>query len=485
MTERRAPWAWVGIVLLVLITRLTEMGVSLDPALFASIARNIVRSGNIWSLYAGEKFFPQFYEHPFFGIWAQALVFKLFGSSELTSRLVGVFFGAGTFYYLYRLGERLVDARFANVFCFISLLSIYFVGRMPTFYFEVPLTFFLIGSFYYFWKALLLPDLKDEVLSGLFLGLAFLTKGLACLPLIALMGACALYHFKQDFWKVRALWLVLGLTAFIIFLFCILQASYGSYPFWSLYWNRHHVQNGAANRVFEIQFLFAFLKKFWQTHSLHLILAGVGIGLFIAKDEVRSSCREALFVGGVGSFLFLLANGSIGLTHLHYFYTIYPVSNLVATIGLYPIALKKPEKKWMQWGLGIAVVYLLIWQVLPLSMRRKADLDYYQLKGAVDALKEKGVQSLEGLGIGETEWDIREVSLWYWDIETFLLPNANDVKGRAVLVRAKPETKGMEAELEKRKYLFCAGSPKFSLYVNSESLQESCRHAKMDIRLLK
>ncbi len=485
MSERKAPWVWVGIVLLVVITRLTEIGVSLDPALFASVARNIVRSGNIWSLYAGEKFFPQFYEHPFLGIWFQALVFKLFGASEITSRLVGVFFGAGTFYYLYRLGERLVDARFANVFCFVSLLSIYFIGRMPTFYFEVPLTFFLIGSFYYFWRSLLLPDLKDEVLSGVFLGCAFLTKGLASLPMIALMGTSTLYHYKKDFWKIRGLWVTLGLTALIVFLFCYAQSSYGSYSFWKLYWNRHHVQNGAAERVFEIQFLIAFLKKFWQTHSLHILLAVAGAGLFTFKEEVRSSCREALFVGGVGTFLFLLANGSIGLTHLHYFYTVYPISNLLAAIALYPLALKFSEKKWMNWGLGIAVVYLLVWQVIPLPMRRKADIDYYQLKGTVDALKTNGVKSLEGLGIEPTEWDVREVSLWYWDVETFLLSNPSEVKGRAVLVRAKPETKYLEQELEKKKYFFCAGSPKFSLFVSSESLQNTCQHAKMDEKLIK
>jgi len=485
MTERKAPWAWVGVALIVLVTRLTEMGVSLDPALFASIARNIVRSRDIWSLYAGENFFPQFYEHPFFAIWMQALVFKFLGASEVTSRLVGLMFGAGTFYYLYRLAQRLVDARFANVFCFVSLLSIYFVGRMPTFYFEVPLTFFLFGSFYYFWKSLLLPDRKDEVLSGIFLGLAFLTKGLASLPVVALMGVSTLYHYKKDFWKVRAFWVVMGITTAIVFLFCFTQNRFGSYPFWSLYWNRHHVESGAAERVFEIQFLIAFLKKFWQTHALHILIALLGCGFFIFKDEVRTSCKDALFVGLLGSFLFLLANGSIGLTHLHYFYTIYPVANIVTAVGLYPIALKFPEKNWLRWGLAIAIGYLLIWQVLPVSMRRKADLDYYQLKGAVEALKGSGVKSLEGLGIEETEWDIREVSLWYWDIEIFLRATPTDVKGSAVLVRYKNETRSLEDELIKKKYQFCAGSPKFSLYVNSESLEAACKHAKMEAKYLR
>ncbi len=484
MTSRRAPWIWVGIALLVVITRLTELGISLDPALFASVARNIARSGNIWSLSAGENFFPQFYEHPFLGIWFQALVFKLFGASELTSRLVGVFFGVGTFYFLYRLAEKWVDSRFANVFCLLSLISIYFVGRMPTFYFEIPLTFFLLGSFYFYWKSLVLPDWKDELLAGIFLGCAFLTKGLASLPLVALMGLSALYHYKKDFWKVRGLWVSLGVTIGIVFVFCFLQAHLGDYPFYKLYWNRHHVQNSAAQKVFEIPYIIAFAKKLWETHALHLLLAFLGIGFFISKEEVRTGCKDALFVGVAGSLLFLLANGSLGFTHLHYFYTLYPLVNILAALAFYPLALKYSEQTWRRWGLGFACLYLIVWQVIPVSMRRKADIDYYQLKGIVQQLKSKGMNRLEGLGIGETDWDIREVSLWYWDTEIFLVKDVNDVKAKAVLVRTTDST-SLENALRKKQYLFCAGSPKFALYVNSKDLERTCRQAKFDISLLK
>ena len=84
----------------------------------------------------------------------QGFLFKLFGANDTTSRYLGLIAGPASFFYLYRIGERLKDRRYASILCLITLLSVHFTGRMPTFYTEISLTFFCLGSLYYFLCAL-------------------------------------------------------------------------------------------------------------------------------------------------------------------------------------------------------------------------------------------------------------------------------------------------------------------------------------------
>lgn len=145
MREKWTPWLWVLAAFILVSTRLTELGISLDGALFSSVARNLSRGGSWWSPGATDTLFPQFYVHPYLALWMQAIVFKIFGATDHTARFLGVIFGSASFFFLYRIGELLLDKRFANCLAFVTFLTIPFMGRIPSFYFEVPMTFFFTG----------------------------------------------------------------------------------------------------------------------------------------------------------------------------------------------------------------------------------------------------------------------------------------------------------------------------------------------------
>lgn len=480
MAKKLTPWIWVGAAFLIASTRLTELGLSLDPALFSAIARNLARDNQWWSLHASPSVFPQFHEHPYFAIWLQAIVFKLFGASDFTSRLLGLGFGCFTFYYLYRLGELLVDDTYANVFCFVTLLSVYFTGRIPTFYLDVPLCFFLVGGFYYFLKVLQTERALYGILGGSFLGCAVMTKGLAVLPVFALIATVGLIKRRQYLFRITAVWILAGLAVGIPFLVVLLQKSYGTFSFIELY-NRRFSSVELMKRAGGFYLLRTFSIEFFKNHCVHLLLGGVGLVFFAVKRVWVEECRDVFWIAPIALFLLLLGNSAVGSYNLHYFYVIFPFANLLTAAALYPLARHYSEVSLPKVAIYLGLAYQIFWHILPMQMRRKPDIDFFDLKAPVVALKKAGVENLESVGIDTGEWIYREVSIWYWDIDTILRNHANEIKGQAVIV---PNEKIGQVSFLKEARL-CHGSKKYSLFVFSAKLDAVCRSAILDAGILR
>lgn len=480
MPKKLTPWLWVFAAFLIASTRLTEIGLGLDPALFSAIARALARDNQWWSLHATPSVFPQFFEHPFLGVWFQAIAFKLFGASDFTSRLMPLLFGCSTFYFLYRLGEQLVDETFANVFCFVTLLSVHFTGRIPTFYFDIYLCFFLVGGFYFFLKTLQTESLLYGILTGLFYGLAVFSKGLAVLPIFALTVIVGLVKRKTYFFRVPALWTAAGITLGIPTLCIVLQNHYGTYSFIDLYNNRFS-STELMKRAGAFYLFKTFTYQFIQNHFVHVILGLVGLGFFFFKRLWVEECRDVFWISPIASILLLSGNSTIGSYNLHYFYTIFPFFNLLTATALYPLARRYSHIRWTRVAIGLGIFYQMVWHVLPLQMRRKPDIDFFDLKASVEALKREGVPHLESLGIDKGEWIYREISIWYWDVDTVLRNHASEVKGPALIV---PNSLLSQVNSFKEAKL-CHASKKYSLFVMNSKLESVCRTAILDPKILR
>lgn len=480
MKEREA-WLWALIAFLAASVHLFETGLSLDPAIYATISRNLVRSGDLWNMRVGSYFFPQFFEHPFLAFWIQGAIFKIFGASDWSARILGLLAGTGTFYYLFRTAELLSGKPYARLVAWLTLLSAPLMGRMATLYLEVPLMFFGLGAVFHIVR-ICRGDFQrsDAWICGLYLGLSFLTKGLAALPILGVVGVSALTLYRNQPRKVLALGVVLGTTVAIVTTFCLVQASVGNYPFFKLY-----ISNAIFGKVIReegsVHDILYFTFNFLRAHPVHGLLALLSP---LAISRVVGS-REISLVGFSGFILFAIATGLLGKIYYHYFYPLIPFVNLLAAMAVMPWWLRFQHLPWTKWAWVFVLAYQCLWQVLPFPYRKKPWTDFYSLETTFSALKDTGVSELQGVGLTETDWIYPAMSLWYWDMDTKLV-SVEEVTGQVVLIeQSTGESESAIQSIVDKGYLLCNHSPRYLVYVNSQPLWRSCLTAGLDKRWIR
>ena len=156
-----------------------------DEVNFAEISREMIVTNDFLSVQVN---FQPFFEKPPLFFWIQVVSMKLFGINEFAARFPNAIVGIITLLVLYRMGSFLFNRRFGFIWSMV-----YFGSILPHLYFKSgiidPLfNLFIFSGIYYFlkfkWKREYLNDLtltKSRlfylVISGLFIGLAVLTKG--------------------------------------------------------------------------------------------------------------------------------------------------------------------------------------------------------------------------------------------------------------------------------------------------------------------
>lgn len=164
-----------------------------DEINFAECAREMIATGNYAQVQIN---FEPFWEKPPLFIWLQALSMHLFGVGEYAARFPNAVCGILTLALLYRIGNRLHGKPFGLLWSMA-----YFGSLLPHLYFKSGIidpwfNLFIFLGFYYFVSE------RKYVLSGLFLGLAILTKGPVGLLIPALVAGA--YWIKVRFrWYAR------------------------------------------------------------------------------------------------------------------------------------------------------------------------------------------------------------------------------------------------------------------------------------------
>ncbi|MCB2220388.1 MAG: glycosyltransferase family 39 protein [Bacteroidetes bacterium] len=154
-----------------------------DEINFAEIAREMI----VTDQYLRPQInFQPFWEKPPLFFWLQALSMKLFGVNEFAARFPNAIAGVFTLLILYSIGKRLVNERFG----FLWALA-YFGSVLPHLYFKSGIIdpvfnlFIFLGIYFFvlmYWRLKGIRQLKYKsgfylIMSGIFTGLAILTKG--------------------------------------------------------------------------------------------------------------------------------------------------------------------------------------------------------------------------------------------------------------------------------------------------------------------
>lgn len=176
-----------------------------DEINFAESAREMLVTGDFLNVQIN---FRPFWEKPPLFIWMQALSMKIFGVNEFAARFPNAICGVCTLLVLFRTGRRLKDSGFGLLWVLLYAGSI-----LPFFYFKSGIidpwfNLFIFTGTAYFIRYCDGSDKADKmamaVLSGLFLGLAVLTKGPVGFLLFVLtfFVFLCIRRFRFDFkWK--------------------------------------------------------------------------------------------------------------------------------------------------------------------------------------------------------------------------------------------------------------------------------------------
>lgn len=180
-----------------------------DEINFAECAREMLAKGEF--LRVNMDYLP-FWEKPPLFFWLQAGAMHVFGIGEYAARFPNAIFGIGSLVLIYQIGARLYNRQFA----FLWALA-YFGSVLPHLYaksgiIDPVFNFFTFLGLYWLIRFKWDPFLRNILLSGLFIGLAIMTKGpVAYLIIVLTVGIYGIMSRFKDFTKIK--YLVTGTLA--------------------------------------------------------------------------------------------------------------------------------------------------------------------------------------------------------------------------------------------------------------------------------
>ena len=186
-----------------------------DEINFAEAAREMLITKNYTSVQI--DYLP-FWEKPPLFIWLQAISMKIFGVNEFAARFPNALCGIVTLLCLYRTGKRIFNEQFGVlwvvIYCGTFLTFLYFKSGIID-----PVFNLLIFLSVYYLSFMSLKTFakrnKYLIISGIFLGLAILTKGPVALLVLIL---CALVVWIVSRFKTFLTIKELLLFALVVFL---------------------------------------------------------------------------------------------------------------------------------------------------------------------------------------------------------------------------------------------------------------------------
>ncbi len=145
-----------------------------DEINFAESAREMLVTGDWFNVQIN---FQSFWEKPPLFIWMQALSMKVFGVGEFAARFPNAIMGIITLLTLFHCGLRSENQRFGLLWA-----GMYAISFFPFIYFKTGIidpwfNYFIFLGIYFFSRYADEEKTSQAALSGLFTGLAVLTKG--------------------------------------------------------------------------------------------------------------------------------------------------------------------------------------------------------------------------------------------------------------------------------------------------------------------
>jgi len=310
-----------------------------DEQTYSQWAYHMVKSGDYVTPYAFGGFAVWIGKPPLY-MWLMSLSYQAFGVSNVVTRLWSPIFGALTLVLVYFLGKKLYNriVGFASAMVLATFTTFFLFARHAMT--DVIFVFFIVASIYFFVISEQTQKVSGAlVLSGLFFGLALLTKQVEALliPLtvfayLVVTRRSIRFLFTKHFTAFWGIGLLL-LSPWLIYMFL---------SFSSTFWNWFIIYCGVTRTISPIEghtgnYLFYF-NYLINNERVWAILLPFAVGLCAFNSVFKHSKADTLLLAWMGIVLLVFTIAQTKLSW--YILPAIPAFALAISNLLYQIANK-------------------------------------------------------------------------------------------------------------------------------------------------
>lgn len=209
---------------------------SLDSSVYASISREILRSGDWLTLhYPYSDEYKDFYQHPPLYFWLTAIAFKIFGNNDYAAKFFSSLMGMGTVIIVFQIALVIKDKWVAFFSSTILALTQFFVKYSRKSLLDAPLTFFISLSILFFLLARNKNNRVYYILCGVSIGLAVMTKGIPGFSPVIIIILYAVFSRNTEIIYKKGMILAYLFAIITIAPWILLQIIYHGDKFFNLY----------------------------------------------------------------------------------------------------------------------------------------------------------------------------------------------------------------------------------------------------------
>jgi 4-amino-4-deoxy-L-arabinose transferase-like glycosyltransferase len=391
-----------------LLTRLHEGDLAgYDDALYAHMAKNMIRSGDWWNVCFNGYVNP---ENPPMLIWLQAISMKLFGISDFAAKLPSALCGIAILPLVYAIGRKIFKDHWTPLAgMLIMLMTPYFLKYASHAMTDAPFMFFCTASVWCYLCSLDKPILMPA--AGALTGFAILTRSvIGFIPLlfiiahltasgrlrkslVPLIGCVLAAMAMPAVWFGSMVKLHPGfLSGHLGFLLSKTPPSEGSWIRW-------------IAGLFQYPYLMA--KNYWPW----AILAAIGVWKY-ARRFSRSEKASLVLIIWVAAVLVPLSFA--GSKVLRYIMPAFPAFSLLSAAVLAEWIPESRKSRVINWTMGVLIVIAAGFVSLPINSHKDRAVEARSL---VSILKSPSVENERVLLYSRAfiPWDLRNQLVWYQD----------------------------------------------------------------------
>jgi outer membrane protein assembly factor BamB len=269
-----------------------------DERRYSQWAFHMIKNGDYLNPWAfGDLSF--YLSKPPLNMWLMALSYQVFGINNFASRLSSAVFGVLSLIVVFYLGKKLYNS-------YVGFLSAIILGTFTTFFLfarhamtDVPFVSFILASIYFFVLSKRTNNsIRYAALSGLFFGLALMTKQVEALliPLIiCIFLALTERSIRFLITKRFAVFLGIGVLIFLPWLI-YMTLSFGSY-----FWETYFFHSVVTRTVTPIEghfgdYLYYFTNLIQNENIVWVLLLPFATGTCVINAVFKGSKADTLIV---------------------------------------------------------------------------------------------------------------------------------------------------------------------------------------------
>ena len=268
-----------------------------DEKTYTQISYHIIKSGDYFTPWVTGE--PAFWVgKPPLLMWLTSVSYQVLGVSNFAARVWTPLFGALSLVMVFFLGKKLLNAK-------VGLVSVFVLGTFTTFYeysthmmTDVPLVFFMLASIYF----LLLSEdktkdaIKYAMFSGVFFGLALMTKQLEALLIPAIMLVYLLFAGRVRFVFTKRFALSWGVAAAIFGSYAAYMMSV-SKDFWDCYFVYSNVSRVVSPLEGHGESYLYYFQHLLTNETVWAVLLPFAAAFCIYNIAAKRSRADILLVG--------------------------------------------------------------------------------------------------------------------------------------------------------------------------------------------